>query len=165
MQDAQRAIARLELNGVNFDLVAHGDLMATWEKNLRETDLACREVLGAGVSPSSGAQVAGWLEATLPAKTLKDWPRTTVHIRPVFELTDDDKEDIYPDEPDSVDVGVELARTVLFCPPAYAVALMSDHQCLHGISFRGEVSAACARWVGIGGRHGWRPDTAPLSLC
>ena len=76
MQDAQRAIARLELNGVNFDLVAHGDLMATWEKNLRETDLACREVLSAGVSPSSGAQVSGWLEATLPPKALKDWPRT-----------------------------------------------------------------------------------------
>ena len=51
-----------------------------------------------------------------------------VHIRPVFELTEDQKQDIYPDELDSVDVGVELARTVLFCPPAYAAALMSDHQ-------------------------------------
>ena len=39
---------------------------------------------------------------------------TRVHIRPVFDLTDDRKQEIYPDEPDSVDVGVELARTILF---------------------------------------------------
>ena len=33
-----------------------------------------------------------------------------VHIRPVIELTDDRKQEIYPDEPDSVDAGVELAH-------------------------------------------------------
>ncbi len=51
-----------------------------------------------------------------------------VHIRPVFELTDDQKEEIYPDEIDSVDAGVELARTILFGPAALWEALISGHQ-------------------------------------
>ena len=52
-----------------------------------------------------------------------------VYIRPVFKLTEEQKDDIFPGDPVSVDVGVELARTILFGPSGIVDALLSgDHQ-------------------------------------
>ncbi len=51
-----------------------------------------------------------------------------VHLRPVFELTDALKEEIYPIEPVSVEVGIELARTLIWGPPGLASILLKDPQ-------------------------------------
>ncbi len=49
-----------------------------------------------------------------------------VHLRPVFEMTDALKEEIYPDEPDSVEFGIELARTLIWGPPGFASTLLDQ---------------------------------------
>ena len=47
-----------------------------------------------------------------------------VHIRPVFDITDELIEEIYPGEPDSVKAGIELGRTVIWGPPGAAAAYL-----------------------------------------
>ena len=44
----------------------------------------------------------------------------TVYPRPVFELSDDTKEEIYPGEVESVDASIELARSMLWGPSSFA---------------------------------------------
>ena len=53
---------------------------------------------------------------------------TSVHIRPIFHLTQDQKENIYPNESVSVDAGVELARTILFGSAKVGELLISGNQ-------------------------------------
>jgi len=76
MRDAQHAVARLELNGIHFDSAAHDGLMTRWKGELYDAELRCRDVLGPGINPASGKQIAGWIEAHLDAATLDRWPRT-----------------------------------------------------------------------------------------
>ncbi len=44
----------------------------------------------------------------------------------VIEVLDAKKEEIYPGEPDSIDAGIELARSVLWGPPGCASDLLKD---------------------------------------
>ena len=50
----------------------------------------------------------------------------TVNIRPVFDLLDETKEEIYPSEPESVDAGIEMARSVIWGPPDYVSVMLKD---------------------------------------
>ena len=47
-----------------------------------------------------------------------------VHLRPVFNISDELIEEIYPGEPDSVTVGIELGRTLIWGPPDAAAAYL-----------------------------------------
>lgn len=47
-----------------------------------------------------------------------------VHLRPVFDISDELIEEIYPGEADSVKAGIELGRTVIWGPPGAAGALL-----------------------------------------
>ena len=50
----------------------------------------------------------------------------TVYLRPVFAVSDATKEEIYPGDTESVDVGIELARTVLWGAPDFASVMLKD---------------------------------------
>ena len=50
----------------------------------------------------------------------------TVYPRPVFELSDDTKEEIYLSEVESVDAGIELARSMLWGPSSFASIMLKD---------------------------------------
>ena len=43
----------------------------------------------------------------------------TVHLIPKFDFTDDDCDSIYPDEQDSVRMGLEFARHLIWGPPGF----------------------------------------------
>ncbi len=68
-------------------------------------------------------------------------PGVTVHLRPVIDVSDATKEEIYPGEPDSIDMGIELARSVLWGPPGYAATL------LEGADLEDPMMAALSRFV------------------
>ena len=57
-------------------------------------------------------------------RSLMTGTRGVLHIRPVFQISDDTIEEIYPGEPDSVTAGIELGRTVIWGPPGAAGALL-----------------------------------------
>lgn len=69
-------LADLQLRGMSFDFAAHGRLLADWQKGRDQLLEELRQHLGADVKPSSGPQLAEWLERTLPKRELKRWPRT-----------------------------------------------------------------------------------------
>ena len=50
----------------------------------------------------------------------------TVYPRPVFEILDATKEEIYPGETDSIDAGIELARSMIWGPPDFASMMLKD---------------------------------------
>ena len=60
------------------------------------------------------------------ANFLRSLSPSGVNLRPVFKITDAFKEDIYPGEPDSVEVGFELARTIIWGPSGCASALLDQ---------------------------------------
>ncbi len=49
-----------------------------------------------------------------------------VYMRPVFNIPDELIEEIYPGEPDSVNAGIELGRTVIWGPPGAAGAFLQS---------------------------------------
>ncbi len=75
MRDAQRAIARLELNGCPFDTAAHTALIAQWQATAEQARGELDSLLN-GANPDSPLQLSKWLSANLPAETLATWPRT-----------------------------------------------------------------------------------------
>lgn len=76
MRRAQPALVNMMLAGLQFDLVAHQQLVRDWQQEALAAKGALQAVLGGGVSPDSPAQLAAWLLAHLPADVLEDWPRT-----------------------------------------------------------------------------------------
>ena len=46
------------------------------------------------------------------------------HIRPVFEVSDEMIEEIFPGESVSVECGIELGRSAIWGPPAFATAIL-----------------------------------------
>ena len=51
-------------------------------------------------------------------------PGVVAYLRPVFDVSDKLIEDIYPGEADSVTVGIELGRTIIWGPPDAAAAYL-----------------------------------------
>ena len=47
-----------------------------------------------------------------------------LHITPVFDISDETIEEIYPGESVSVECGIELGRSVIWGPPAFATAFL-----------------------------------------
>ena len=79
---AIKSIVQLELNGINFNLEAHKELIVKWEmdKKAAETDL--RRLVGPDLNPNSTPQLSSWLKESLDEKTIGKWPRTkTGHLK------------------------------------------------------------------------------------
>ncbi|MCH8316406.1 MAG: hypothetical protein IIA64_10570 [Planctomycetes bacterium] len=47
-----------------------------------------------------------------------------LHIKPVFDISDETIEEIYPGESISVECGIELGRSVIWGQPAFATAFL-----------------------------------------
>lgn len=77
MRDAQTAAARMELNGIHFDLVAHGRLMDKWQGELFRAEQELQKIIGPEINPASGAQLSAWLERNLGRAQLAVWPRSS----------------------------------------------------------------------------------------
>lgn len=75
MQDAQPAIARLELAGCPFNAAAHTALIEQWQATAEQARNELDSLLN-GANPDSPAQLAKWLAANLPLDTLAAWPKT-----------------------------------------------------------------------------------------
>jgi|TARA_B100002003_G_scaffold251677_1_gene296645 DNA polymerase-1 len=76
MRDAQQIVAKLESNGIYFDVTSHKRLISKWEKSY---DIAKEELvrmLDPDVNFNSGRQLSAWLHEKMDDKTLHDWPRT-----------------------------------------------------------------------------------------
>ncbi len=76
MRDAQCAVARLELNGIYFDVNSHAALAEEWRTVAGKNADELARMMGPEVNPTSGQQVGGWLETNLDPDTLAGWPRT-----------------------------------------------------------------------------------------
>ena len=76
MRDAQLAIAKMELNGIYFDLNGHQRLMATWHQAKKRSAEELLQVLGPHVNPDSSKQISSWLQTNLDKEALNEWPRT-----------------------------------------------------------------------------------------
>ena len=76
MLRATKAIVRLELNGVDFNLEAHKKLIIEWEMEKKAVEEDLRQVIGPDLNSASGAQISSWLKENLDQKTLRRWPRT-----------------------------------------------------------------------------------------
>ena len=76
MRDAQTATARMELNGVYFDLAAHARLVDRWQGELARAEEELHKTIGPEVNPASGAQLSAWLERNLGRAQLAAWPRS-----------------------------------------------------------------------------------------
>ena len=50
---------------------------------------------------------------------------SSVDLRPVFEVTDTLKDEIYPGEPDSVEMGIEFARFMIWGTPNIAEIMLN----------------------------------------
>lgn len=59
-------------------------------------------------------------------RSLMTAPEAVLHIRPVFQISDDTIEEIYPGESNSVKTGIELGRSVIWGPPGAAGALLQS---------------------------------------
>lgn len=77
MRDAQTAAARMELNGIYFDLVAHGRLVDKWQGELIRAERELQKIIGPEINPASGAQLSAWLERSLGRTQLAAWPRSS----------------------------------------------------------------------------------------
>jgi DNA polymerase-1 len=76
LRDAQRQVAQLELNGINFDKAAHETLVAGWKSEFLTAETDLKRLLGAEINLESPKQLSSWLEANLDQETQVLWPRT-----------------------------------------------------------------------------------------
>jgi len=76
MRETQIAVAKLELNGFDFDMVGHVMLMADWEQKKTLAEQGVRQLLGHEINLSSPKQLSSWLGNNLDAGTSKTWPKT-----------------------------------------------------------------------------------------
>jgi DNA polymerase-1 len=76
MRDAQKAVAKLELNGCYFDLKGHSKLMKKWQDVKEKVIQELQNVLGPNVNPDSSSQLSRWLENNIDGNILRKWPRT-----------------------------------------------------------------------------------------
>lgn len=76
MRDAQKAVARLVLNGIFFDTIAHDQLIADWKTKADAAFAEVKDLLGESVNPNSGKQLSDWLNANLDEDSLSHLPRT-----------------------------------------------------------------------------------------
>ncbi len=74
MRDSQRAIAKMELNGVHFDFESHERIITDWEKDHKRSETELFRLLGHGVNPESGKQLSDWLKNNLDSETIRNWP-------------------------------------------------------------------------------------------
>ncbi|MCB1808491.1 MAG: hypothetical protein KDJ99_26065, partial [Candidatus Competibacteraceae bacterium] len=63
------------LRGQAFDWAAHAALTEQWQADHDQLSHQLRQHLGA-INPNSGPQLGEWLQRTLPASTLQQWPKT-----------------------------------------------------------------------------------------
>jgi len=68
------AAVDIELHGLYLDKTVHAPTAADWAR--QQAALAGRISAELRINPGSAAQVAGWLEAHLPAQMRSNWPRT-----------------------------------------------------------------------------------------
>jgi DNA polymerase I-like protein with 3'-5' exonuclease and polymerase domains len=73
LQNAQRAVAALEVNGIAFDADAHRALCAEWAAEQARH----RAKLPADVNPRSTKEVRRWLIGTVPQERRGNWQRTS----------------------------------------------------------------------------------------
>ena len=76
MRDAQKAIAKLELNGIYFDATAHAALMERWKIEKEAAEVELRKTIGSAINPNSSKQLSKWFRENLDGNLLLDWPRT-----------------------------------------------------------------------------------------
>ncbi len=55
---------------------------------------------------------------------IKETAGVHCHIKPVFDISDETIEEIYPGESVSVECGIELGRSVIWGPLAFATAIL-----------------------------------------
>lgn len=75
LQEAQTAVALMQLNGIGFDVKAHGKLMRTWRKN-RKSAIAALAKMGGPDNLNSCKQMAKFFESNATEAQLSEWPRT-----------------------------------------------------------------------------------------
>ena len=76
MRDAQKAVARMELNGLFFDKEAQARLMLQWRAELARATAEVTALLGPKVNLNSGVQLSEWIKAHASEEALATWPRT-----------------------------------------------------------------------------------------
>jgi DNA polymerase-1 len=76
LRDAQRQVAQLELNGINFDKAAHETLVAGWKSELLTAETDLKLLVGTDINLASSKQLSSWLEANLDKETQVLWTRT-----------------------------------------------------------------------------------------
>ncbi len=76
MRDAQRAIAKLETNGVHFDFESHEKIISDWERHHKKSEHELFKLLSPGVNLESGKQLSDWLMTNLDSETIENWPLT-----------------------------------------------------------------------------------------
>lgn len=76
MREVQYAVAKMEYYGMNFDAVAHTELVSQWKEALEGAEKALRNVVGPGVSLSSNKQLSDFYKTHLDEKSLRRWNTT-----------------------------------------------------------------------------------------
>ncbi len=76
MRDAQKAVARMELNGLFFDRGAQARLIDQWKTGLAEAETRLGTLLGPEVNLNSGTQLSEWIKKHVSEEILAGWPRT-----------------------------------------------------------------------------------------
>jgi DNA polymerase-1 len=76
MRNAQRTIAKLELDGSYFDTGGHEKLISKWQDAKEAADSDLKQLLGPEINPGSSTQLSQWLQENLDPNTLLNWPRT-----------------------------------------------------------------------------------------
>jgi DNA polymerase-1 len=76
MRNAQKATAKLELNGSYFDTEGHKKLISKWQDAKETVDSELKHLLGLEINPGSSKQLSQWLQENIDPNTLSNWPRT-----------------------------------------------------------------------------------------
>lgn len=75
MQEAQLAVALMQLNGIGFNAEAHQKLMRTWRRN-RKSAIATLVEMDGPANLNSCQQVAAFFQTHASKPQLAEWPRT-----------------------------------------------------------------------------------------
>ncbi len=73
-RDAQTGLAKMQMNGLGFDVETHKSMIDVWRDDAFEAKK--RVIKITGLKDVTSHQVAGWLKDNLPAETLRVWPKT-----------------------------------------------------------------------------------------
>lgn len=76
MCDAQYAIAKQELRGIQFDREKHTPIVLCWEREFEQAKSELVTLWGEDLNAGSYQQVSNWLEGNLPKDRLVTWLRS-----------------------------------------------------------------------------------------